>query len=80
MYYIISILVRCIKETYTWEGDGEQHSFSKVKKGHNYIFDKRDGVYWLDKRIAAIIDGRESFNLTARGLEEKYFNEMFERI
>ena len=32
------VLVKCIKETYTWEGDGKQHKFSKVKLGHEYAF------------------------------------------
>lgn len=31
------IYAKCIKETYTWEGDGKQHKFSKVIEGHVLI-------------------------------------------
>lgn len=32
------IYAKCVKETYTWEGDGKQHKFSKVIEGHIYGF------------------------------------------
>lgn len=78
----MSILVQCIKETYTWDGDGEQHKFCNVKKDHVYTFDKgRDGIYWIDPILSAnredLVDKFGYFNGCARGLEEKYFKEMF---
>ena len=41
------IYAKCIKETYTWEGDGKQHKFSKVIEGHIYGFDKIGNTYWI---------------------------------
>ena len=78
----MSILAKCIKETYTWEGDGEQHKFCKVKKDHVYAFDKgRDGIYWIDPLLSPnkedLTDKYGFFQGCARGLKEKYFKEMF---
>ena len=77
------MLAKCIKETYTWEGDGEQHSFCRVQEGHVYAFDKIDDEYWVDithspnKEDLALDNG--CFGC-AKGLESKYFHEMFEII
>ena len=78
------ILVKCIKETYTWEGDGKQHKFSKVKLGHVYAFTETCGTYWID---AFASPDRKDFEnedgfiqCVKRGLDKKYFNEMFERL
>ncbi len=77
------IYARCIKETYTWEGDNEQHRFSKVIEGHVYGFDKIKGTYWIVPEAAStedFIDRNGFIDGVARGLEKKYFNEMFEII
>ena len=75
------VLAKCIKATYTCEGDGKQHKFSKVQLGHTYAFSETAGTYWLD--VFASPD-RKDFkgwvHACKRGLETKYFNEMFERV
>lgn len=72
------ITAKCIKETYTWEGDGKQHIFHKVKLGHYYQFEKVDGVYWIDINNSDFADSNGFIKCANRGLEEKYFNEMFQ--
>lgn len=78
------ILAKCIKETYTWEGDGKQHKFSKVKLGHTYAFSETAGTYWLDVFASPNRKDFEDCNgwvqACKRGLETKYFNEMFKRV
>ena len=79
----MSILVQCIKETYTWDGDREQHKFCNVKKDHVYTFDKdSDGIYWIDPLLSPhkedLVDKNGFFQGCSRGIEEKYFKEMFE--
>ncbi len=81
----MSVLAVCIKETYTWEGDGKQHPFSKVKKGHLYTFDKDvNGMYWIDPLLSAnkedLLDKQGYFDGVGRGLQEKYFKEMFKLV
>jgi hypothetical protein len=80
----MSVLAICIKETYTWEGDGKQHRFSKVKKGHCYTFDKIGDTYWIDPLLSAnkedIVDSHGFYDGVARGLREKYFKEMFKLV
>ena len=34
-------------DPYTWEGDGKQHKFPKVKLGHIYAFVKVEDKYWI---------------------------------
>lgn len=77
------ILAKCIKETYTWEGDNEQHKFSKVVVGHIYSFNKIDNIYWIVPEASSTGDFNDIngfIDCAARGLEKKYFNEMFEII
>jgi len=77
------IYAKCIKETYTWEGDNEQHKFSKVIKGHTYGFNKIENTYWIDPEACSTEDfmDRDGFiNAVARGLDKKYFDEMFKII
>ena len=77
------ITTKCIKETYTWEGDNEQHKFSKVVEGHIYGFSKIGDTYWIVPEAYSTEDfmGHNGFiNGVARGLEKKYFNEMFEIV
>lgn len=78
----MSVLAICIKETYTY--NGEQHHFSKVKKGHCYTFDKIGDTFWVDPLLSAnkedLIDGNGYVSGVARGLEEKYFREMFKLV
>ena len=31
------VKAKCIKETYTWDGDGKQHKFPYVKNGYMYL-------------------------------------------
>lgn len=80
----MSILVQCIKETYTWEGDGGQHKFCNVKKNHVYTFDKLGDTYWIDPLLSPnkedITDKNGFFNGCSRGLEIKYFKEMFKEL
>ena len=78
---------KCIKETYTWDGDGKQHSFPYVKLGLIYVFNKeeqyepyRRTVYWLDKNKLPNPYDYDFIDGCARGLESKEFNEMFEII
>lgn len=77
------IYAKCIKETYIWEGDGKQHKFSKVIGGHVYGFNKVGNTYWIVPEARSTEDfmDRDGFiNAVARGLEKKYFNEMFEIV
>ena len=76
-----SYIAKCIKETYIWDGDGQPHKFSKVKKGHIYSFYKENGIYWIDPQNsvdkADFMDSDGFIEACARGLEEKLFKEMF---
>ena len=77
------IKARCIKETYTWEGDNEQHRFSKVVEGHVYGFDEIGNTYWIAPKVCStedFMDNDDFINCVARGLEKKYFDEMFKII
>ena len=75
------IQAKCIKETYTWEGDGKEHKFPYVKLGLVYTFDlDHKGVCWLDKTVLPNKQDYEFIDYTRRGLEEKYFKQMFETI
>lgn len=77
------IYTKCIKETYTWEGDNEQHKFSKVVKGHVYVFNKIENTYWIDHEASSTDDFKDANGFidgVARGLKKKYFDEMFEII
>lgn len=78
------VLVKCIKETYTWEGDGKQHKFSKVKLGHEYAFSEIGGTYWLDVFASPNrkdFEDKDGFiQGCKRGLESKYFKEMFAKV
>ena len=77
------ILAKCIKETYTWEGDHKQHCFSKVVEGHVYGFNKIENIYWIDPEASSTDDFKDSDGFidgVAHGLEKKYFNEMFKII
>ena len=76
------IYAKCIKETYTWEGDGKQHKFSKVIEGHVYGFDKIGNTYWIIPEACSAKDfAYNGFtSCVARGLEKKYFNEMFKIV
>lgn len=81
------IQAKCIKETYTWEGDGEQHKFPYVKLGLVYTFDVEftpeftpSPTYWLNKSLLPNKQDYEFIDCTRRGLETKYFYEMFEVI
>ena len=80
----MSVLAKCIKTTYTWEGDGEQHTFSNVKVGHIYGFNiDMNGTYWIDPTIASTKDFQDEYGFIkaiARGLCERYFKEMFELV
>ena len=77
------IYAKCIKETYTWEGDNEQHKFSKVIKGHIYGFDKEGNTYWINPEACSTNDFMDNYGFidgVARGLGKKYFDEMFEIV
>lgn len=80
----MSVLAICIKETYTLERDGKQHRFSKVKKGHCYTFDKIGNEYWIDPLLSAnkedIVDSNGYYDGVSRGLNERYFKEMFKLV
>ena len=81
----MKIKAKCIKETYTWDGDGEQHKFPYVKLGLVYTFDIEYGccgrkTYWLDKTVLSNKQDYEFIDYCKRGLETKYFNEMFEIV
>ena len=85
---MVVVKAKCIKETYTWVGDGEQHHFPYVKFGLVYVFDKeeeykprRRTIYWLDKtQLPNPQDYDYIVDCCCRGLETKYFMEMFELI
>lgn len=78
------IKAKCIKETYTWEGDHKQHKFAKVVEGHVYGFTKIGDIYWLVPEACSTEDFMDHNGLfidgTARGLEKKYFDEMFKIV
>ena len=77
------ILAKCIKETYTWEGDNKQHKFSKVVVGHVYSFNKVDDTYWIVPEASSTDDFKDANGFIdggARGLEKKYFDEMFDIV
>ena len=77
------ILAKCIKETYTWEGDYKQYRFAKVVEGHVYGFNKIEDTYWIIPEASSIDDFKDTNGFidgVARGLEKKYFKEMFEII
>ena len=81
----MSVLALCIKETYTWEGDGKQHRFSKVVKDHLYTFDKdSNGIYWINPILSFnredLLDINGFFDGVSRGLKERYFKEMFKLL
>ena len=83
----MEVKAKCIKETYTWDGDGKQHSFPYVKLGFTDVFNKeeqydpyRRTVYWLDKSKLSNPHDYEFIDACARGLETKEFNEMFEIV
>ena len=47
------VKAKCIKETYTWDGDGKQHKFPYVKNGLVYVFNvevrtAHEKIYWLN--------------------------------
>lgn len=77
------IIAKCIKDTYTWEGDGKQHKFSKVVEGHIYGFTKIEDTYWIVPEVCSTEDFKNANGFidgVARGLKGKYFNEMFEIV
>ena len=77
------IKAKCIKETYTWERDRKQHKFSKVVEGHVYEFNKIGDIYWIVPEASLIDDFKDANGFidgVGRGLEKKYFDEMFEII
>jgi len=77
------IYTKCIKETYTWEGDNAQHYFTKVVKGHIYGFNKIGDTYWIVPEACSTKDFMDHDGFidgVAHGLDKKYFNEMFEII
>jgi hypothetical protein len=82
----MEVKAKCIKETYTWDGDGKQHSFPYVKLGLIYVFYTEHSeigggiVYWLDKTQLPNPQDYEFIDYCRRGLEEKVFKEMFEII
>ena len=76
------ILAKCIKTTYTWEDDGEQHTFvSGLVVGHVYAFDLVDGTYWLNRGnspdVADFVNENGFIIGNLRGTQKKYFDEMF---
>jgi len=77
------IYAKCVKETYTWEGDNEQHRFTKVVESHVYGFDKVGNTYWIVPEARSTEDfmDRDGFiDGVARGLDKKYFDEMFKIV
>ena len=84
---MVKVKAKCIKETYTWSGDGKQHHFPYVKLGLAYVFNKEElfkpycrTVYWLDKTQLPNPQDYEYIDCCSRGLETKEFMEMFELI
>lgn len=76
------ILARCKKVTYTWEGDGEQHTIDgRLVVGNVYAFDLEDGTYWLNRHkspdVADFVNADGYIIGNLRGLQKKYFDEMF---
>ena len=78
------ILAKCIKETYTWECDNRQHRFSKVVAGHIYGFNKIEkNRYCIVPEASSTDDFKDAngfIDCVARGLDKKYFDEMFEIV
>lgn len=75
------IKAKCIKETYIW--DGKQHKFPYIKVGLVYVFDVEnttEPTYWLNKSLLPNKHEYDFIDCVSRGLEEKYFNEMFEKV
>lgn len=77
------VKAKCIKETYTWDGDGKQHKFPYVKNGLIYVFNievrsAHEKIYWLNKSLLPNPHDFEFIDYCQRGLEEKNFKEMFE--
>ena len=84
---MVVVKAKCIKETYTWVGDGKQHPFPYVKSGFVYVFNKeekyepyRRTVYWLDKTRLPNPQDYDYIDCVARGLETREFKEMFELV
>ena len=84
---MVVVKAKCIKETYTWVGDGKQHPFPYVKLGLVYVFNKevkynpyRRTVYWLDKTRLPNPQDYDYIDCVARGLETREFKEMFELV
>jgi hypothetical protein len=77
----LPILARCKKATYTWDGDGEQHSPEKFKVGNVYAFEVEDGTYWLNRSKSPnamdFADERGFVHADCVGLPKEYFDEMF---
>ena len=77
------IQAKCIKETYTWDDDGEQHKFPYVKVGLVYTFDVEftpEPTYWLDKSLLPNKHDYDFIDCARSGIETKYFYEMFDVI
>ena len=77
------IYAKCIKETYTWEGDGKQHKFSKVIEGHVYGFNNIGNTYLIVLEACStedFMDYNGFIDCVGRCLEKKYFDEMFNII
>lgn len=77
------IYAKCIKETYTWERDNKQHRFTKVVEGHIYGFNKIGDTYWIVPEVVStedFMDHNGFIDGVARGLEKKYFDEMFKIV
>ena len=84
---MVVVKAKCIKETYTWVGDGKQHPFPYVKLGLVYVFNKevkynpyRRTVYWLDKTRLPNPQDYDYIDCVGRGLETREFKEMFELV
>ena len=84
---MIVVKAKCIKESYTWVGDGKQHPFPYVKLGLVYVFKKElkydffcRTVYWLDKTRLPNPQDYDYIDCVARGLETREFKEMFDFI
>ena len=80
------VKAKCIKETYTCDWCGKQHTYPYVKSGLVYVFHKEikcepyRTVYWLDKTRLPNPQDYDYIDCVGRGLETKEFKEMFELI
>jgi hypothetical protein len=72
------IKAKCIKDTYTWEKDGQQHKFLNVALGRLYEFEEINGIYWINCENSDFANSNGFIQCVNRGLEKNYFNEMFE--